>query len=76
MRECLVMLQDENVPLFGELKKWTKKFGMCCDLLDAIYNAKKDPTDDNMKALSELTEKYNSDGYPRIHARKTPARTP
>ena len=62
MRECLVMLQDENVTLFAELKKWTKKFGMCCDLLDAIYNAKKDPTDDNMKALSELTEKYNSDG--------------
>ncbi len=62
MRECLVMLQDENVPLFAELKKWTKKFSMCCDLLDAIYNAKKDPTDDNMKALSELTEKYNSDG--------------
>ena len=62
MRECLVMLQDESVPIFKELKKWTKKFSMCCDLLDAIYNAKKDPTDDNMKALSELTEKYNSDG--------------
>ncbi len=62
MRECLVMLQDESHPLFEELKKWVKKFSMCCDLLDAIYNAKKDPTDDNMKVLSELTEKYNSDG--------------
>lgn len=62
MRECLVMLQDESVPLFKELKKWVKKFSMCCDLLDAIYNAKKDASEDNMKILSELTEKYNSDG--------------
>ena len=62
MRECLTMLQDEGEPLFKELKKWVKKFSMCCDLLDAIYNAKKEPTDDNMKFLSELTEKYNSDG--------------
>lgn len=62
MRECLEMLQDESEPLFKELKKWVKKFSMCCDLLDAIYNAKKEPTDDNMKILSELTEKYNSDG--------------
>lgn len=62
MRECLEMLQDERVPLFNELKKWVKKFSMCCDLLDAIYNTKKDPTDANMKVLAELTEKYNSDG--------------
>ncbi len=62
MRACLEMLQDESVPLFKELKKWVKKFSMCCDLLDAIYNAKKDPTDENIGVLSELTEKYNSDG--------------
>ena len=62
MRECLTMLQDEGEPLFKELKKWVKKFSMCCDLLDAIYNAKKEPTEDIMKILSELTEKYNSDG--------------
>ena len=62
MRSCLEMLQDESVPLFKELKKWVKKFSMCCDLLDAIYNAKKDATDNNIKTLAELTEKYNSDG--------------
>lgn len=62
MRACLEMLNDESVPLFKELKKWVKKFSMCCDLLDAIYNAKKSPSEDNMKALAELTKKYNSDG--------------
>ncbi|MBE6801825.1 MAG: hypothetical protein E7530_02950 [Ruminococcaceae bacterium] len=62
MRACLAMLQDENVPLFKELKKWVKKFSMCCDLLDAILVAKTNPTQENMKALAELTEKYNSDG--------------
>lgn len=62
MRGCLEMLQDENVPLFNELKKWVKKFSMCCDLLDAILVARTNPTQENMKALAELTEKYNSDG--------------
>ena len=62
MRECLVMLQDDNEPLFKELKKWVKKFSMCCDLLDAILIARINPTQDNMKVLAELTEKYNSDG--------------
>ena len=62
MRGCLVMLQDESVPLFKELKKWVKKFSMCCDLLDAILVARTNPTQENMKALAELTEKYNSDG--------------
>lgn len=62
MRKCLVMLQDESVPLFEELKKWVRKFSMCCDLLDAIYNARMSATEENMKHLSDLTEKYNSDG--------------
>ncbi len=62
MRECLDMLQDETVPLFKEIKKWVKKFSMCCNLLDAIYNTKKYPSEDNLSVLSELTEKYNSDG--------------
>ena len=62
MRNCLNMLKDEGVPLFKELKKWVKKFGMCCDLLDAIYFAKKEPTQENINNLRELTEKYNSDG--------------
>ncbi len=62
MRKCLEMLEDENVPLFKELKKWVKKFSMCCDLLDAIYNARLDGSEENMRILAELTEKYNSDG--------------
>ena len=62
MRSCLEMLIDESVPLFKELKKWVKKFSMCCDLLDAIYNAKKYPSEDTLNTLKELTEKYNSDG--------------
>ena len=48
--------------LFEELKKWVKKFSMCCDLLDAIYNAKKSPSAESLTALCEETEKYNSDG--------------
>ncbi len=62
MRECLEMLKDESVPLFKELKKWVRKFSMCCELLDAILVARNNPTQENMKALAELTEKYNSDG--------------
>ncbi len=61
MRECYEMLKDENVALFKELKRWVKKFSMCCDLLDAIYDAKKYPSEKTMKVLAELTEKYNSD---------------
>ncbi len=61
MRECLVMLEDESVPLFKELKKWVKKFSMCCDLLDKILETQITPTQENKKVLSELLEKYNSD---------------
>ena len=60
-RACLTLISDTSVPLFEELKKWTKKFSMCCDLLDAIYAMQENP-DENKKAyLAELLEKYNSD---------------
>lgn len=41
MRKCLTLISDTSVPLFDELKKWVRKFSMCCDLLDYIYTAKK-----------------------------------
>ena len=62
MYDCYNMLRDTSVPLFAELKKWVKKFGMCCDLLQQIYNAKQNPSSENMKVLEENLEKYNSDG--------------
>ena len=62
MRACLTLISDTAVPLFEELKKWVKKFSMCCDLLDAIYNAKKSPSAESLAALCQETEKYNSDG--------------
>lgn len=62
MRECLEMLEDTSVPLFEEMGKWVKKFSMCCDLLDAIYNTWENPTEENFTILKDLTEKYNSDG--------------
>jgi hypothetical protein len=43
------------------MQKWVKKFSMCCDLLDAIYDAKKDPCDKTKESLSVMLEKYNSD---------------
>ncbi len=61
MRECLKMLSDTSVPLFDELKKWVRKFSMCCDLLDAIYNVQMNPTEENLSALATLLEEYNSD---------------
>ena len=61
MRRCYEMLCDESVELFKELKKWVIKFGMCCDLLDAIFEARRNPTEENMKKLSELTHTYNFD---------------
>ncbi len=62
MRKCLVLISDTSVPLFEELQKWVKKFSMCCDLLDDIYTAKENPTQENKKILSEALQKYNSDG--------------
>ncbi len=62
MRKCLNMLEDTSVELFKEMAKWVKKFAMCCDLLDAIYNTWENPTEENFVILKDLTEKYNSDG--------------
>ena len=62
MYDCYNMLSDTSVPLFDELKKWVRKFGMCCDLLQNIYDAKKSPSKENLKILEENLEKYNFDG--------------
>ncbi len=61
MRKCLEMISDTSVPLFDEIKKWTKKFSMCCDVLDAIYAVWGNPCESNREKLKELAEKYNSD---------------
>lgn len=61
MRECLIMISDTSVHLFAEIGKWTKKFSMCCDVLDAIYAVWVTPSTDNKQKLKELLEKYNSD---------------
>ncbi len=61
MRKCLALISNTSVPLFEEMQKWVKKFSMCCDLLDAIYEAKKDPSEQNKAVLSEKLEKYNFD---------------
>ena len=62
MKKCLNLISDTSVPLFNELQKWTKKFSMCCDLLDDIYNAKASPSQENNAKLSEALQKYNGDG--------------
>lgn len=62
MRKCLALISDTSVPLFAELQKWVRKFSMCCDLLDAVYTAKGNPTEENKKTLAEELQKYNSDG--------------
>ena len=62
MRKCLDLLENDEFPIFAELVKWTKKFSMCCDLLDAICNEWENPTEENFAILKDLTEKYNSDG--------------
>ncbi len=61
MRKCLVLISDTSVPLFEEMQKWVKKFSMCCDLLDAIYEARKEPSDGTKATLAEMLENYNSD---------------
>ena len=62
MRKCLTLISDTSVPLFDELKKWVRKFSMCCDLLDYIYTAKENPSQENIDKLSTELEKYNGDG--------------
>lgn len=61
MRKCLALISNTDVPLFEEMQKWVKKFSMCCDLLDAIYEARKDPNEETKTALSASYEKYISD---------------
>lgn len=61
MRQCLEMVSDTSVPLFAELKKWVRKFSMCCDLLDAVYNVWDCPSTDNKQKLEHLLDAYNSD---------------
>lgn len=59
MRKCLEMLEDTSVPLFDEMKKWVRKFSMCCDLLDTIYDVRCNPSESNKAVLFEQLEKYN-----------------
>ncbi len=61
MRMCLEMLEDTSVELFCEIKKWTEKFSMCCDLLDLIFFTQINPTEENRQALATLLQKYTSD---------------
>lgn len=62
MRKCLTLISDTSVPLFAEMQKWVRKFSMCCDLLDDIYAAKENPSQENKEILAENLQKYNSDG--------------
>lgn len=62
MKKCLLLISNVDVPLFDELKKWVRKFSMCCDLLDDIYNAKENPSTENKKTLYDNLQKYNNDG--------------
>lgn len=62
MKKCLLLISNVDVPLFNELKKWVRKFSMCCDLLDYIYNAKENPSTENKKTLYNNLQKYNNDG--------------
>ena len=62
MKNCLKLISNTDVPLFEEMKKWVRKFSMCCDLLDDIYNAKENPSQENKKTLYDNLQKYNSDG--------------
>lgn len=62
MKKCLTLISDTSIPLFEEMQKWVRKFSMCCDLLDDIYNAKENPSHENKERLSEQLQKYNSDG--------------
>jgi hyaluronoglucosaminidase len=62
MKKCLALVSDTNVPLFAEMQKWVRKFSMCCDLLDDVYAAKENPSQENIDKLAENLRKYNSDG--------------
>ncbi len=61
MRECLETVSDTSVELFAEIRKWVRKFSMCCDVLDAILAVWETNTPENKKTLSILLDRYNSD---------------
>ncbi len=60
-KECLAFISDTSVPVFAEMQKWVRKFSMCCDVLDAIYDMWENPDNKKKEYLSDLLEKYNSD---------------
>ncbi len=61
MYDCLKLISNTEKPLFAEMKKWVRKFSMCCDLLSDIYAVKERATKENVAKLIENTEKYNFD---------------
>ncbi len=61
MYACLEMLENPSVELFNEIKKWTGKFRMCCELLELIYKTMLNPSEQNKSRLRDMLEKYNSD---------------
>lgn len=60
-KDCLKLISDTTNPLFEEMQKWVKKFSMCCDVMDAIYDVWENSSEEKKKYLAELLEKYNSD---------------
>lgn len=61
MRKCLALISDTSKPLFEEMQKWVRKFSMCCDLLDAIFESRKNPCEETKAALSAEYDRYFSD---------------
>lgn len=60
-RECSLMLCDESVPLFAEIKKWSEKYKKSCDLLDLIYAQLENPGEENKTLLEAKLNEYNAD---------------
>ena len=61
LKKCLDMLNDTSIPLFDEIQKWTKKFELCCEVLDCIYNVYNSPSVKNKANLAQKLNQYNSD---------------
>ncbi len=58
---CEIMLKDMTNPLFKELKRWSLKYGKCCEILKLTLELICSGDEETKKELFERAEQYDKD---------------
>ncbi|MBR5262574.1 MAG: beta-N-acetylglucosaminidase domain-containing protein [Clostridia bacterium] len=49
-----------DIPICNELKRWSEKFFVACDMFEQLMKVLEDKTDENVKELYAIIDKYDS----------------